>query len=351
MLDKKTCLYCGIDTHKQFHQAVIVNRFEEEIGSFHIENNKRSIGKFIKKLKSYDKDIAIGVEGSFHLGNLLSKLLVGQFKFVYEINSIYTKEKRFCSTDWSKSDYKDAKLLASILIRKTDSLPAMSVAHTHDSTFIRLKNLLYLWDDVVAEQARSKNQLHHLLYQQDTQYRQKYKDITRKKILSKLIYSFAHKEGIVSEHIVFKAKRIKELKKKKKQLLQVIEQELASLPWKLGSVPGVGTVNALAILATTHGGIKFNNIDKFKRYVGSVPERHESGSSKKSKSSKMSQKRLYKAIYSVALTQIRIVPKAKTYYQKKIAEGKTKKQARRALMNRVSAIVYGMLRTKETYKS
>ena len=352
MLNKNQSFYCGIDTHKQFHQAVLLNRFEEQIEEFHVNNNQKDILEFVAKLREIikEREVAIGIEGSFHLGHLLSEILVKEFNWVYEINSIYTKEKRFCETNWSKSDQRDAKLLASILIRKIDSLPRMSREHTHNRVFKRLKNLLSLWDDIAQEMRRSKNQLHHLLYQQDTQYQKQYKDITGKKVLKKLVYRFSHQGGIVSKHIVWKAKRIRELKQKKEELLETISKELNSLDWQLQTLDGVGPVNALTILATTHGGTKFANIWQFKRYVGCVPEKHQSGSTKKSKSSKMSQKRLYKAIYSIALTQIRKNSKAKAYYQKKLKEGKTKKQARRALMSRISSIVYGMLRTKEAYR-
>lgn len=352
MLNKRTCLYCGIDTHKEFHQALVVNRFEERIREFKIDNHQEAILNFAARLKELteDKQIAIGIEGSFYFGNLLADILVREFNWVYEINSIYTKEKRFCDTNWSKSDYRDAQLLASILIRKIDSLPRMSTRHTHHQTFKRLKNLLYLWDDVKEELAKDKNQLHHLLYQQDTQYQKQYREITGKKALNKLIRSHSHQRKVISKHLVWKAKRIRELKEKKKELLEIIKQELDSLGWQLQTFEGIGPVNALAILATTHGGKKFSNINKFKRYIGCIPEKHESGSAKKSRTSKMSQKRLYRSIYSLALTQLRKNPQAKAYYQKKLKEGKTRKQARRALMNRLSSIVYGMLRTKKAYR-
>jgi len=52
----------------------------------------------------------------------------------------------------------------------------------------------------------------------------------------------------------------------------------------------------------------------------------------------------------VALTQTQWNPKAKVYYQKKIAEGKTKKHALRCVMKRVACILYGMLKSGEAYR-
>lgn len=352
MIDRKNALFCGIDTHKQFHQAVVVDCFEEEKASFTINNNPASIDSFVSKLVCLkkDKQLAVGIEGSFSYGNLLTEKVVERFDHVYEINSIFTKEKRFCSTNWSKSDYQDARLLASILIRKFKDLPKMSKKHTHNPEFKRLKSLLYYWDDLTLQLNRSKNQLHHLLYQQDVEYKQKYPSFDSKKVLSLMIRSQAQKEGIISDHIVFKAKRVKEIEEKKKELKKQIIKDLSSLPFKLESIPGVGTISALAILATTHGGEKIDTVSQFKSYIGCVPEKNSSGNSNKDKASKMSQKRLYKAMYHVAVTQLRIHPPAQEYYRKKLSEGKTKKQAMRALINRMSTIVYGLLKSKKAYK-
>jgi hypothetical protein len=52
----------------------------------------------------------------------------------------------------------------------------------------------------------------------------------------------------------------------------------------------------------------------------------------------------------IALTQTQWNPKAKVYYQKKIAEGKTKKHALRCVMKRVACILYGMLKSGEAYR-
>jgi len=352
MIDRKKALFCGIDTHKDFHQAVVLDCFEEEKASFIINNNAKDIHSFIEELMALKKkkQLAIGIEGSFSYGNLLAEIMVKKSDYVYEINSIYTKEKRFCSTNWTKSDYRDAMLLASILIRKFQDLPRMSKEHTHNIKFKRLKRLLYFWDDLTLQLNRSKNQLHHLLYQQNVEYKEKYSDLNGKKVLSRIIHSTAQKKGIIADHIVFKAKRVRELKKKKKEMKKQIEKELAQLPYQLETVPGIGTVSALTILATTHGGKKIDTVNQFKSYIGCIPERNSSGKSNNSKASKMSQKRLYKAMYQVALTQLRIHKPAQDYYEKKLSEGKTKKQAMRALINRMSTIIYGVLKSKEAYR-
>lgn len=71
---------------------------------------------------------------------------------------------------------------------------------------------------------------------------------------------------------------------------------------------------------------------------------------KKHKQNKCGNRQLNNAIYTVALTQLRGHSKAKAYFQKKIAEGKTKKHAIRCLMKRVACIIYGLLRSRENYR-
>lgn len=76
MLDKNEALYCGIDTHKKFHQAVVTNRFEEEVAGFEIGNTREEIENFSEELKKLAKPVAVGIEGSYSMGYLLSEILV-----------------------------------------------------------------------------------------------------------------------------------------------------------------------------------------------------------------------------------------------------------------------------------
>jgi len=62
-------------------------------------------------------------------------------------------------------------------------------------------------------------------------------------------------------------------------------------------------------------------------------------------------RQLNTAMFLAALNQLRWNQKAKAYFQKKVAEGKTKKHALRCLMRIYANIIYGMLKSGEPYRA
>ncbi len=54
-------------------------------------------------------------------------------------------------------------------------------------------------------------------------------------------------------------------------------------------------------------------------------------------------RRINHALHMAAVSQIRYPCAGRTYYDKKLAEGKTKKEALRALKRRISDVVYRQL--------
>lgn len=112
---------------------------------------------------------------------------------------------------------------------------------------------------------------------------------------------------------------------------------------------GISVVTAAQILGETRNISRFKGPDSYIKYCGIAPRESSSGKRKKFKKSKSGNRRLHSAIYRIVLTQIRTNPKAKEYFLKKVAEGKTKRHAITCIMRRIAVIVYGMLRTKGAY--
>ena len=118
----------------------------------------------------------------------------------------------------------------------------------------------------------------------------------------------------------------------------------------LVTIPGIETILAGKIIAHAGGIERFQTIDKFIKYAGIAPTEKSSGKSRRYIKSTKGNRKLNTTFYLCALGQIRWNPKAKEYYQKKIKEGKSKKQALVCVMKRIACIVYGMLKSGEDYR-
>ena len=89
---------------------------------------------------------------------------------------------------------------------------------------------------------------------------------------------------------------------------------------------------------------RFPSRDHFAAYNGTAPVEVSSGGRKIYRLSLRGNRRLNHAIHMAAVTQIRYQhSEGRAYYDKKIAEGKTPKEALRALKRQVSDAIYARL--------
>ena len=109
----------------------------------------------------------------------------------------------------------------------------------------------------------------------------------------------------------------------------------------LTGIFGVGPVIAATVIGDVRDVSRFASRDRFAAYDGTAPIEVSSGNRKVHRLSLRGNRRLNHAIHMAAVTQIRYRhTKGRAYYDKKIAEGKTPKEALRALKRQVSDALY-----------
>ena len=90
---------------------------------------------------------------------------------------------------------------------------------------------------------------------------------------------------------------------------------------------------------------RFPTRDHFAAYNGTAPAEVSSGDRKIYRLSLRGNRRINHAIHMAAITQIRHSHSdGRAYYEKKIAEGKTHKEALRCLKRKISDAIYARLR-------
>lgn len=113
----------------------------------------------------------------------------------------------------------------------------------------------------------------------------------------------------------------------------------------LCSIPGIGLVTAVAIILCTNNFTAFEDGRKFASYCGVAPFEHKSGISirGRTKTSHLANKQIKALLSNCASSAILCDEELKTYYQRKVEEGKPKMVAlnavRAKLINRVFATV------------
>ena len=112
---------------------------------------------------------------------------------------------------------------------------------------------------------------------------------------------------------------------------------------------GIGPIVAAMIIGHTRDVARFASRDRFAAYCGTAPVAFESGGRSIHRLSLRGNRQMNHAMHIIAVTQIahRHSP-GRGFYDRKVAEGKTPKEALRALKRRISDVVFAQLRVEPT---
>lgn len=331
--DLNTATFVGIDAHPSEHTALAINRFEEEKGKLRFENTTAGIRAFLSWLPTVavqNDTVIVGIEGGSSTRHRLLAEMLETYQHVYEVNPLYTKQRRTYGTRGVKSDPVDAKLIAEVLTRKLTELPKIRKEEL-SSTILCLKKTVWFYEEVTVQGTRNKNQLHQLKREFD-------------------LSTNPEEKQVLAVIIKGKTRELQQIKKQQKNLTTELEKLLRGYGENLISFPGIGIVSAAKIVAHTNGIERFDTVAKFLSYAGIAPKERSSGKSKRHIQSTKGNRKLNYALYWVAVNQLTRNEKAKTYFDKKVNEGKSKKHALRCVMKRTTSIIYGMLKSGEVYR-
>lgn len=377
-------LFVGMDVHKDNHAAVAVNCFGTPLLEQELGNEIRDFSSLITRVQAIAKERKLnpvfGLEDTSGSGEFLARFLFNQGYEVKTINPILVKRERDYETHPEKSDLADALGVAKVLIQRIDSVPNYSITETTEISR-DLRALTKDRETIVLEQTRLKNQLHGLLHHSyGSMYKSLFRDVFSQKALlfwqglpSAQILKSTRKRNMVKPDWISQytadelpqtsKTQANQIRRKVKRLLAIreelseIEKELNELVrqtgQKLDTLPGCGPTLSAVVLAEVKDISRFSSPAELAKYAGCSPRKLESGKRKRHIKTRSGNRRLNKALYQIALTQIsnQGIAKAKAYFQKKVDEGKSKKHALTCLKRQIVDIVWSMLKEKRAYYS
>jgi transposase len=238
--------------------------------------------------------------------------------------------------------------------RKTDGLDALATALAAwrnerlaevdpeaESEVLRL--LSERREDLVAERTRALNRLHGLL-----------RDLVPGGVPGTLSTHRAARimRGIRPQGAPARVRRqlasevlrdIRTLERKIADLNERIEAEVEASGTSLIEIFGIGPILAAKIIGTVGSVARFPTKAHFASYSGTAPVEASSGEVVRHRLSLAGNRHLNTALHMVAVCQARSDVRGGAYYRKKLAEGKSRKEALRCLKRRVSDAVFKTL--------
>jgi transposase len=329
----------GVDPHKASLAVAAVDEATGELlecASFPQDRaGLRSLERWAKRFS----ECRWAVENAGGLGRYLAGRLAGSGESVVDVPPKLSARVRVLSTgNARKNDGLDA-LATALAASRNGRLAAVDPEAA--SEVLRL--LSERREDLVAERTRALNRLHALL-----------RDLLPGGVAGKLSADRAARllRGIRPRSSSSRIRRrlasevlrdIRTLDRKIADLNGRIEAEVEASGTTLPEIFGVGPILAAKIIGTVGSVERFPTKAHFASYAGTAPVEASSGEVVRHRLSLAGNRHLNYALHMVAVCQARSEARGGTYYRKKIAEGKSRKEALRCLKRRISDAVFASL--------
>jgi len=332
----------GIDPHKATHTAVAIDDDETVLAEITIRADKDQTRKLIDWAQSVDGDGRVwAVEAATGLGHLLSQQLVSRGEPVVDVPPVLASRIRVLSSGQSqKNDPNDARSVAIAALRRE----SLAEVRREDDTAV-LRMLAKRHRELTSLRTQAVCRLHAMLAvlrPGGMGHRLSAKQASRMLGGIRGLDAVGEQRRLMAKtHIVDIRRLDRDLEGNKAQ----IRRAVAAADTSVTDIYGVGPVVAAFLVGYTPPIGRFATADRYAAYNGTAPIEVSSGGKIRHRLSRRGNRTLNHAIHTAAVTQISHHTEGRVYYDKKLDEGKTTKEALRALKRRISNAVYRRLTT------
>jgi transposase len=337
--DSTVAVMIGIDPHKSSHTAAAIDAGEELLGQVRVQANDSQLERLLGWASGWPER-TWAVENSGGLGYLLAQQLVAAGEMVLDVPpKLAARVRLLNSGDTNKNDPNDARSVAIAALRSS-SMRAVA-AEDHQA-------IMKLWAkrhrDLNALRTQVVCRLHAVLCELIPGG---VPGVIRANMAVRLLDGLEPQGAMAAARFELACDLVVDLLRLDDQLRQAKKHMAVAVKASkttLTSLYGVGPYVAATVKGEVVDVTRFASKHHFAAYNGTAPIEVSSGRRKVYRLSRKGNRRLNHAIHMAAVTQIRFTQSpGRAYYDRKRAEGKTGKEALRALKRRISDVIYAAL--------
>ena len=311
--------YVVVDCHKDTIACYINGKFKEFRTDF------KGFSKALEWVNKIEPNSAWAIEGAYSYGLTLSKFLLSSGCEVYEFNALVTaKARKALSISGEKNDMGDAKVIS--IFANQVKMQEVSLKT------IELKRLISNRKLIVKQRTEVILSIKSYCVKEGIML--PFKSLTTKKAINWLLNQEDFNLNQMAKNLKIQSETIKEFEEK-------IQENTPEKAKKLKELTGIDTLTASIFYTETKG--KKMSKAQFASYCGVAPVECSSGLSTRFRNNKRGNRTLNSLLYSISIFQSRFDTEGSKYFQKKIAEGKSKKLARKHLARQVSKQIWKIL--------
>lgn len=330
----------GIDPHKRLHAAYAIDVGERELAAVEVRAGARQVPELLRWARSFE-DRRWAIESANGLGYLLAQQLVAAGEHVVDVPSTLSARVRTLSSGKStKNDSNDARAVAVAALHA----PSLALVRGEDHVSV-LRLLAKSQLDLARARNRACCRFHALAADLAAGGMRKEVVVSQ---AEQLLATITPETGAQRQRAELADEVLDEiraldarLKLSKKRIAAAVTVSGTSLT----EIFGVGPIIAAMIIGYTGDPARFPTAGHYAAYNGTAPVEFSSGGRTVHRLSRRGNRTLNHAMHMIAVTQIRhLHSEGRRYYDAKLAAGKTKREAMRALKRQISDRVYRHLR-------
>jgi len=334
----------GVDTHKDQHVAVALDRHGAVLGHLQIPATSKGYQTLLDWAVGHGalqpSDLLVALEGSGSYGAGLCRHLLAAGCSVREVS----RPNRQLRRQHGKDDWIDAEMAARSLLAGT----ATAEPKASDGPVEMLRLLKSTKDSAVHARTKAINQLKALLVTVPAALREQLQNLRNKELLQRCAQL---RPGAITTPLAAARLALRSLARRIQQLsaeieavvlqLDAITNELAP---QLKAAKGIGTDNASALLiAAGDNPQRLRSEAAFASLCGVAPMPASSGKTHRHRLNRGGNRQANSALYRIALIRLRWDEATRAYAERRTAEGKSKLEIIRCLKRFIARQVYRLL--------
>jgi len=337
-------LVMGCDPHLDSFTVAVVDQTGRCLETLTLPNRRSGWETAVGICRRLDLP-TVGIEGASGYGQRLAQTLSAAGIRVLEVPTRLTARLR--KVDGAgKTDPGDAAAIGRAVVSGQGS------EWCDDPEGETLRIVTHRREELVRAQTQEINRLRALLAEIDPERAgtmTRIRNLSQLKVLTKVRYGGnRHRETVavlIRQIAADCGSRLNQIR----QLERTLKELLPKAGWTLvGNIQGIGVITAAVILAEMAGTDGFATDAQMAAWSGTAPLDASSGRQQRHRLNRGGNRQANRAIHTIALTQLRHQGQTFNYVKRRTAQGKTQKEALRAVKRHITRQIWKTIRNTNT---
>lgn len=329
----------GVDPHKASHTAIAISGSEEELARKKVRATRAQVEQLLAWAEPFPTRVW-AIEGADGMGYLLAQQLVATGERVLNVPATLAARTRLLGTGrTNKNDPNDALSVAVTALRTHDLRAVQAVGHGEVLRLLAKRNT-----DIGDHRTRLVCRMHALLLELAAGGIAKELNASDVDRFLAEVTPTTPAEQVRYELAVELLDDIRRLDAQLKPSHKRIRTAIAASGTTVTDLFGIGPIIAAMLIGYSGDIARFANRDRYAAYNGTAPVEFSSGGRTVHRLSQRGNRNLNHALHMAVVCQLRHPGSdGRVYFDRRLVEGKTKKEALRSLKRHVSNAVYRQL--------